>query len=261
MSLAFEALRIQRVKKPSWVRILFVAYLILNLGLVLWPIGDADFTVLYDFLMQRRLPEGGVEALVSPANWLYLVSQFGLALISVLVSWVYACGFLLEWHGFNPREAGRHRPLKCFGYVLLMLSLYAGVALLSVGLFMIPYVVFSLMSFFVIPALWVDHQGFKQAWKTSMRLAKPLFPVILIALFVMNFLGNGLRILLSLLSAQATWPALIGTVVTTLMVLARGRLLALMYTIWGNRGPKQLDPEGRRLAQRFALFPSLNREG
>lgn len=247
LSFLFEAFKFHKLKSAKTIQVLFLAVFLLNFLFLAYPLGDADFSALINWIadsqmnLQTRdflLPNPYVEPVISTGNLIYLLSNLVMHFVNLSASYLYATIMLgdykdHEWHTSLKNFANKTPHLILF--TILMYVPYAvGMAFLTIPYYIVlGKVLFS-------PLLVVEEKhslpkSLAESWhQTKGVTASVVFSFIMLT-FGLNFIES---LLLLFMPASALSFTLSTALFEAFSVVIIGRLISLYYIYFVKMNPR-----------------------
>ena len=235
-----ESLKFHKLKHERAVQIGFVSLFLLNLSILVLPIGDRNFDPLFlafEELMDGNLAVQPVWELLSPGNMLLIGLMLLLNLIMLFFSFVYATLYVGEHDGMTPGQAVG-RCLKALLPIILLGLVMLIPAIVSIMFAFIPVLVFLLMMYFLPLNLSLERDSLNDAIRHSYELTSKkrlfiLFQTIMLSL-ILTLPQN---LLLNLSGKNQIAYAAISCFFIVIRSFTQGRLMGILYLFLVKKVP------------------------
>ena len=235
-----ESLKFHKLKHERAVQIGFVGLFLLNLSVLVLPIGDRNFDSLFlafDELMDGNLAVQPVWELLSAGNMLLIGLMLLLNLIMLFSSFVYATLYVGEKDGMTTGQAVVRclkalLPITLLGLVMLL------PALVSVMFAFIPVLVFLIMMYFLPLNLSLDRDSLNDAIRHSYEMTskKRLF-ILFQSIMLSLLLTLPQNLLLNLSGKNQIVYAAISCFFIVIRSFTQGRLMGILYLFLVKKVP------------------------
>lgn len=257
---ALESLKLHRTKREHLMQVLFVALLLVQFG-VTYLFADS-IEMINQFLVKatESLTTGALPTdlllKAPPVFWYYILAEVFLMGVNLWASWGY---IWLHVGSILPKES-RRGPVPVIGLMLLMTVFYGALFFLSSFLLLIPFVVLGIFTYYVFPYYLHREVSLGKAINFSYRASKTHFGAILVTNIFLFFLGNLFRMFVSGIFPGRT-GGMVLVFVVTLLSLARGRLVAILYLTFCVTPASNVDNAAvvRTPEELLALFTQLRK--
>ena len=235
-----ESLKFHKLKHERAVQIGFVSLFLLNLAILVLPIGDRNFDALFlafDELMEGNLAVQPAWELLSPGNMLLIGLMLLLNLVMLFFSYVYATLYIGEHDGMTPGQAV-WRCLKALPALVLLGLAMLLPAIVSIMFAFIPVFVFLLMMYFLPLNLSLDRQSLNDAIRHSFEMTSKKKLFILVQTILLSLvLGMPQNLLLNLSGKNQIAYAAISCFFMVIRSFTQGRLMGILYLFLVKKVP------------------------
>lgn len=227
-----ESLKFHKVRQEKVVQLWFVLLYLINLAILLLPVGDRDFSRLQDAVTAMMAGDLTVQPaweLLNAGNWLLLALMSLVNLVTLFFSFMYAALMVGEHDSMTAGQVVR-RCLKALP-ALIFLGLAALIpAALSACLAFIPLLIFLLMMYFLPLNLVFDGKSVFEAIRSSYELTRKQKFFIFIQVFLLSLImALPQNLLLSLAPAGEIPYYVLATFFVVLQAFVQGRMMGILY--------------------------------
>lgn len=227
-----ESIKIHKVRHERTIQVWFVFLYLVNILPLVLPVGDKDFSALYEAVSAMAGGDLSSAApaweLLTPGNWLTLGLMLLAQLITVYVSFMYATLIVGEKEGMTPAQSVI-RCLKALPRLLLFVALVAVPAIMSACLAFIPLLFFVFMMYFFPLNLVFENDNIMMAAQASYNMTRGKRLSIFFKVIILSFLFSlPQSVISSVVRAPLAYYAL-NTFFVVLAALVQARLMGILY--------------------------------
>lgn len=275
MSLAFviESFRFHRLRSRRTVQVLFLITFLLNAAAVLMPVGDPDFSRLFDWIMNFSsrmrpmlqesvlLPDYRAESVLSVGNMIFLAFSLLISIINLGISLIYASAMNAGFDDY-PLKKGIRQFIRKIPHLLLFALLLIPIYILSLVFFGLPFI-FAASALAFAPMFLIDRNyPLAKALDESVKATAGIrFQMVLSYVFVVFLLSGPSSILQNWFGEARASQALIAAFFTALQAMVLGRLYALFYLYYSRSYPSRRLHNPYNPHDPSTFFKEVNRRG
>ncbi|MEA4890248.1 MAG: hypothetical protein VB070_12370 [Clostridiaceae bacterium] len=235
-----EAMKFYKIRRERVIQIWFILLYAINLLVFVLPIGDRDFSRLFDAFTTLTSGDLNVQPaweLLTPGNWLLIGLSFLVSLITLFFSYLYAVYFIGEQDDMTPGQA----VVRCLRKIPAMLAVCVVLllpALMSACFAFIPLIIFLFMMYFLPLDLALENRPLLESIRYSYEMTRHKKLIILVEVALLSLAVTiPQNIILNLISGYDILYYALASFFVVIRAFMQGRMMGILYLFLVKKVP------------------------